>query len=93
MSSAPFIGQRVSIYWRRKKEWFEGAIEGYDIEMGARGKIGYRIHVLHDDGDRFSYTGPPIGDDPSTPTRTGYTYIFALVYTDIATASVTMRAH
>ena len=61
--SAPRAGQRVSILWKKQKEWFDGRIIDVTSEMGGKGKVGYRITVEYDDGDVFSHSLPPCGDE------------------------------
>ena len=48
------IGSRISVWWPREQEWYEGNVRDATMEIASKGKAGYTI-VVEYDGD----AGPP----------------------------------
>ena len=53
------IGQNVSIYWKQRKDWFEGTIKSVSAETSASGDRTYKISVEYPKGADKS--GAPVG--------------------------------
>ena len=46
----PVVGARVTVYWRKQDEWFEGMVRAVDEQLAKKGKIGYEVRIEYDDG-------------------------------------------
>ena len=58
------MGERISVYWKRAREWFHGTVSSVDLRIGKKSKTGYELRVDYDDGEgnESVHLLPPCGD-------------------------------
>ena len=58
----PHLGQRVAVFWRRERTWFNGSICSISQQIGKRGRTGFEIKVHYLDGNICMHLLPPVGE-------------------------------